>query len=410
MPQAIERLLPDSAAIDTSAAEPAARLNFSDVPAGGAVYLLADSAGTPMLLATVRNLRAALERRLTDTPTEQKSKRLQYGQLCSTLRYRRVCSPFAANFHYLQTARTLFPKQYRAMVTWRPSWFVGVDQTSPHPQFRKTIALDDPALNYFGPIPDKHAAGRLVESLDDLFDLCRYHNILIQAPHGKPCAYKEMGKCPAPCDGSISLAEYHSQIEAAAGVLARGGHEAWRHSLEGQMKAVAAQLQFEAAANVKARLARAAFLDQFHFAYMDALEQFTFLSLQPGPGTSWVQPFFIHGGAIDEGAPAKRKDLATAVGGWHRKIQKLAATPVVTPLTPQQAEHVALVAFHLFRGADDAGIYLRPADLPSPADILAAGTALLGRRSAKPLPDQSSDRQQEAEPVEPETPAGGANA
>ena len=31
----------------------------------------------------------------------------------------------------------------------------------------------------------KHAAQRLVETLEDLFDLCRYHHILVQAPHGK---------------------------------------------------------------------------------------------------------------------------------------------------------------------------------------------------------------------------------
>ena len=35
-----------------------------------------------------------------------------------------------------------------------------------------------------GPLPDKDAAGRMIETVIDCFDLCRYHHILVQAPHG----------------------------------------------------------------------------------------------------------------------------------------------------------------------------------------------------------------------------------
>jgi hypothetical protein len=95
--------------------------------------------------------------------------------------------------------------------------------------------------------------------------------------------------------------------------------------------------------------------------------------------------------------------LPAATAKWHKKLQSLAAAPVTTPLSREQAEHIALVAFHLFRGPDDAGLYLRPADLHSPPDLLTAAESLLARRNpAKPLPDQASDRQQEAEPVQPE--------
>ncbi len=56
---------------------------------------------------------------------------------------------------------------------------------TPHPRFRKTSNLSDESLAYAGPIRDKNAANRLVESLEELFDLCRYHNTLVQVPHGK---------------------------------------------------------------------------------------------------------------------------------------------------------------------------------------------------------------------------------
>ena len=40
-----------------------------------------------------------------------------------------------------------------------------------------------------------------------LRDLCRKHDILVQAPTGQACVYHEMGRCPAPCDGSMTLEE-----------------------------------------------------------------------------------------------------------------------------------------------------------------------------------------------------------
>src|SRR5579864_3469826 len=90
-------LFPNSAPIDRAAAI-AARMVWTEVPAKGALYLLAggEHGEEPLLLATVGNLRAALQRRLTDDPPEVRSKRVQYGQVCTRVWWRNVYSPFAA--------------------------------------------------------------------------------------------------------------------------------------------------------------------------------------------------------------------------------------------------------------------------------------------------------------------------
>jgi len=56
----------------------------------------------------------------------------------------------------------------------------------------------------------------LIEIAEDAFDLCRYYNVLVEAPGARACAYKEMGKCPAPCDGSISMEQYRGMVEWSA--------------------------------------------------------------------------------------------------------------------------------------------------------------------------------------------------
>src|SRR5262249_47322110 len=149
-----------------------------------AVYLLTGPdpetqvAEHPFLLATVGNLRAAIQRRLADDPPELKTKRIQYAKVCTRLHWRIVHSPFAANFHYLHAAQTLFPDTYRGMIAWQPTWWIALDATSQFPEFSKTQNLSEGrGVKYAGPVRDKHAANRLIETIVDLFDLCRYHNI-----------------------------------------------------------------------------------------------------------------------------------------------------------------------------------------------------------------------------------------
>src|SRR5256885_1820097 len=100
-----------------------------------------------------------------------------------------------------------------------------------------------------GPLEDKHAAARLIQLVEDSFDLCRYYNILVESPNTKACAYKEMGKCPAPCDGTISMDEYRRGIERSAQVLIRP--EDFLTEQDARMQKLAGELQFEQAAKVK---------------------------------------------------------------------------------------------------------------------------------------------------------------
>ena len=390
-------LFPASSPI-TPAAPEALRADFAAVPAKSAVYLLTTGTDAaedhPVLLATVGDLRAALRRRLADNPPDAKTKRVSYGTFCTRVHYRIVYSGLGANFYYAQAARVLFPQTAEALIPWRTSWWIAVEREGPFPRFRKTNNLSDPALEYAGPIRDKHAAQRLVESLEDLFDLCRYHHILVQAPHGKACAYKEMGKCPAPCDGSESLASYRQRIEAALAFAAGRSREVWRAEVERQMKAAAAALQFESAARLKQRLSRAGVLHTEPFAATGALEDFAFLSLQPGKGKPWMEPWIVHFAGEKAIQPLPQfnvKELAASAQHLADQCRLLRHVGAPSFLTAEQALDAALVAHHLFKGESDHGLWLHLREAEDPVAIAHAVEALRARRAPKPLAEQSTD-------------------
>ncbi len=220
------------------------------VPARGAVYLLSDAEDKPFQLLSVKNLRASLSNRLCEHPADEKTRSIPYRQVVRKVSYRRVDSTAEGEWVYAQCAAELFPATYRKMIDSWSAWYVSID---PEAKFPRYLVTDRPAWELsrttFGPIPTKAAAQKMVATLEDAFDLCRYHHILIQAPHGQACAYKQMHKCPAPCDGSISLGMYHHQIEQSINAI---GNAKVIAEHEERMRQAAGALRYEVAGRVKA--------------------------------------------------------------------------------------------------------------------------------------------------------------
>jgi hypothetical protein len=389
-------LFTHSAPINGAATALEQRVNWPTVPAKCAVYLLAcgESGDSPLLLATVGNLRAALQRRLADTPAEAHTKRIAYGQVCTRVHWRIAHSPFAANWWYWRAAKSLFPDRYRELLGWHPSWWIAVDRHTPFPKLRRTQDLSDPTLDYAGPIRDRTAAGKLIDTLEDLFDLCRYHHILLQTPHGKACAYKEMGKCPAPCDGSVPLSWYEGQMHAAFNFITNedSSRATWRAAEETRMKTAAATLAFEQASRIKQRLERARLIETDPYTHMTPLHEFTFLALQPGQGRTHIEPWWIHAGQVECWPQFKKKDIPTATLFARCAEKTDAPTP---PIDAAATEQIALLAHHLFRGDREPGIYLRVADVLTRGTpfLIRQAEAFFERKSASTgLPEQASDR------------------
>src|SRR5882724_6930451 len=150
------------------------------VPARWVVYLFSDADDRPLPLLCVKNLRASLKRRLGSDEQTGPTKTVNYRDAVRHVRWRRVDSAFEADWLYYEAARAVFPRTYQAMLGFRPAWFVHVNPNTPFPRYVKTIELSRPGV-YIGPVDDKHAAARLIELGEDVFDLCRYYNVLVEA-------------------------------------------------------------------------------------------------------------------------------------------------------------------------------------------------------------------------------------
>lgn len=322
------------------------------VPAKWVVYLVTDADDQPVQLLCVKNLRASLKRRLGGEAEQQgPSRRVDYRGLVRRVYWRRVDSAFEADVVYLEAARAVFPQSYRGMLGFEPAWYVHADLEHRFPRLVKTIDLTRGGT-LIGPVEDKHAAARLIQIIEDAFDLCRYYSVLTESPRGRACAYKEMGKCPAPCDGTISMAQYHELMRW--GIATAVSPDGLVEATQRRMAAAAAGLNFEAAGKVKQYLDQLAQFGAGAFKHVRRVEDFRYVTLQPGgrPGTAKV--FVVTPGRVTEvvglvAEPARSSDTL-------RLILELGQR--AADLSEIGAERIGVVAGHLLRGKKAGGVFL----------------------------------------------------
>jgi excinuclease UvrABC nuclease subunit len=336
------------------------------LPAGPGVFTISGADGGVIALAATANVRRLAKARVealrsgSDHPAQQPLVISATG----------AGSAFEADWIWLQTARRVAPHSYQGMLDrWR-GWFLHVDPAASFPQFLKTTrpyaAAPSSSDVYLGPFPDKHTAGRYIELLESLFDLCRYHHILALAPLGTACAYKEMGKCPGPCDGSVPMDHYRKQIEAAV-EFATTPAETRAAALEAKMRSAAAASDYESAARHRGKLEESLKAMRPEFSLISRLEQFRFLALMPSEKSGWTRVILILGGwiepLVDARAEPDREAAADILAGARDRAAALAESGHHPGIDASEAaaENIGLVCWHLFRPKQSrsAGVFLR---------------------------------------------------
>jgi excinuclease UvrABC nuclease subunit len=230
-----------------------------------------------------------------------------------------------------------------------------------------------------GPFRDKVRCAAFVELLEDLFDLCRKHEILVRAPHGQPCVYAEMGKCPAPCDGSLSMSVYGQMIRDSID-FASGRHDPRIAALEVRMQEAAAAQAFERAGQIRNLLQRVRKMLTSGDRIAETPESFRYLCVQRGGGTARVKPFFVDRGVIVAGEPVKRRDVSEHLPAWIETLSSLRSGETTDAV--QRSEGIWLVSHFLLKGDKAPGLLLHEEALGQPDGVAALIHQRFARRPA----------------------------
>lgn len=121
----------------------------------------------------------------------------------------------------------------------------------PFPHLYVTRMRENDKAHYFGPYSGMSGAYAALETVMKIFSLASCKR---QFPRDigkeRPCIYKEMGRCVAPCAGAVSAEEYTALVRCATEVL-DGRVKDTRTMLEERMLAAAEDMRFEEAAKLR---------------------------------------------------------------------------------------------------------------------------------------------------------------
>ena len=120
-----------------------------------------------------------------------------------------------------------------------------------YPRLFVTRERKSDKARYFGPYQGSSAAHTALETVVKIFGLytCR-RSFPRDIGKERPCIYRDMGRCVAPCTGSISAEEYRALVKCAEWVL-DGNIKGTVSSLTREMEYAAEEMEFERAANLR---------------------------------------------------------------------------------------------------------------------------------------------------------------
>ncbi len=355
-----------------------AQTTAENVRSRAAVYMFL-AHDKPILLATTANLKHAITLRLGPDRSAHKT---DYQAITTHVSWRHVNSAFAANWWYLLASRKYYPDTYRSLLAWRPAWYLRVEsggaRRPPSVDVQNRAAGCEGTL--FGPFASRRAARDLADWMLEHFELCRYEEILRQYPHGQPCAYKEMGKCPAPCDGSESMEAYRTRVRQATKLLSavapltRSVTQVteldWYRICEDQMKRAAVEMNFRAAAKMKTQLTSLAEMFDSPIQGWGPMDQWKYIALQRGSTRRWIEPWLLVPGMCTALPPVQAAQITTEGPALVRRwIQSLHEIPMPDGVGALADDVPAMLTYHLNRSRDP-GLYLSPADLMHEADVV----------------------------------------
>ncbi|MGN0038542.1 MAG: excinuclease ABC subunit UvrC [Coriobacteriales bacterium] len=242
---------------------PSIREQLRSVPEEPGCYLWKNAAGEVLYVGKAVNLRARMSQYVLGQDEREKIP-LMMGQVAS-FDYVVVANEtesLVLEKNLIQQYHPPFNVDYRDDKSYP---FIALTKGDTFPAIKLTREKHRPDTRYFGPYTDSRAARETIEALRRVVPICQAtcaeHKALCRklkvgrqpSPDDKACFEFHIGKGTGPCCGAITPQDYAPLVGRVERFLS-GHREEFCRELEAEMRAAAAELDFERAARVRDRL------------------------------------------------------------------------------------------------------------------------------------------------------------
>lgn len=364
--------------------------SLCEIPRSYAAVCVRDVNQRAIALAASADARTYIAERLGSQAEGMKDLR----SVAETCEVWRCDSLFEADLFFMDLAFAHDPGVHEKATRRLNIWWLGtkMDARAFEWSWEQDPRAFDPGVAVVGPFVDKHKVKKHAANLDAAFELCRFPGELHRAPRGEACVYKEMGRCPAACDGSESLEAYEQRLAEALSLDAeRAGR--WREAIESQMKQAAADGAYEEAGALKERLSRVHAFGKRQLEVIGRAEDIRYLAVtRSGQGAGHAALLVVEGGRwARAGTITSDQD----VGQFAERAEGIRSIAEAGLPGEWDAGVLATLSRELLRPSKGGPVLIRLEGLTGP--ILASGVkrALRQRRGSADAAGETSEKGEE---------------
>ena len=176
--------------------------------------------------------------------------------------------------------------------------YIKVDIDSPYPRLTMTRKREADRARYFGPYTGTADVYRIIDMLNKTLCLASCKR---EFPRDigkmRPCIYKQMNRCLAPCTGEISAEKYRERVMDAVEVL-RGNISRAKEALFLQMLAYSEEENYEAAAMCRDSIASLEKIREKQKVVASPDEEFDVVGVCEGDVVSCISVLNIRSGSL----------------------------------------------------------------------------------------------------------------
>lgn len=167
-----------------------------------------------------------------------------------------------------------------------------------YPRLFVTRERKSDKAHYYGPYQGSSSAHDALDAVMKIFSLptCK-RSFPRDVGRERPCIYKDMGRCIAPCAGGVSGVEYRSLVRCAESVL-DGNVKKTKELLTEQMTDAAEAMEFERAAALRDSIRALERLSEKQKVVADARVNRDVFSLYTSPTEGVLAMLSVRGGAL----------------------------------------------------------------------------------------------------------------
>jgi len=225
----------------------------ADLPAEPGVYLfVAEHEGERQILYVGKSKNIRTRVRTYFTAAEKRPRMEEMVRVATGVEPVPCATPLQAEVVELRLIAAHAPRyNRRSKYPERVQWLKVTDEA--FPRLSVVRAVRDDGATYFGPFSRRQAAEDVLLAVYDSFPLRQCTPRLSLAGTGTACALAGMGRCCAPCDGSISREAYADVVEQVRSVLSTDARPAVS-GVSHRLVRLVDQERFEEAATIRRRL------------------------------------------------------------------------------------------------------------------------------------------------------------